>query len=111
MIQITDRPLRLAAAIGVIAVALAGALWIHHFELTDYQSVSRCVRYYPLGTFEDDWHMRHCQTQRDVREETGTTSHPSWADPVAVALALGSFAVAVGLAVRKSNPRSRPASV
>lgn len=70
--------MRLAAAIGVIAVTLAAAVYVHqqHSSLTgqscssSYFGPPKCVSY--------------------------QTSHPSWEDPVAVLLVIGGIAAAAG---------------
>ena len=67
--------MRLALAIGVIAVAWAAAIYIHQrHTLSTPHPVS--------GTYG---------TPLGVRQ------HPSWEDPVAVLIAIGGLAVAVAL--------------
>jgi hypothetical protein len=69
--------MRWAVGIGVIAVAFAAALFVHQ----RHASYSVCVM--PLGP--------NCGRFVSYRY------HPSWEDPVAVLLAIGGVAIAVGI--------------
>jgi hypothetical protein len=74
---------RYVLAIGVIALTLAAALFVHQRHINIYTTscsrdfgVKMCHRYIKVG----NWHV-----------------HPSWEDPVAVFLAIGGIAAAVGV--------------
>lgn len=76
---------RLAIAIGVIAVALAGAVFIHQ----RHTYISYCPSTEP----------GYCSGADPINLLT-RPQHPSWEDPVAVLIGLGGIAVAVGIAYR-----------
>lgn len=71
--------MRLAAAIGLTAVSIAAAVYVHQQHsaqaaqscTSDYFGASQCVSY--------------------------STGHPSWRDPVAALLVTGGLAVAVSI--------------
>jgi hypothetical protein len=73
---------RLAVAIAVVAVTWAGAVYVHQRHTTLVVDPPGCSPYFD----------KNCSVA--VRQ------HPSWEDPVAVLLALGGVAVAVGVARR-----------
>ena len=78
--------MRLAAAIAVIAVALAAAVYVH--QRHTWQSIT------PLG----------CSPYADRNCSTSIAQHPSWEDPAAVLIAVGGIAVAAGiLTTRRPN--------
>ena len=87
--------MRLALAIGVIAVALAGAVYIHQRHAWQtYPAVPQtCTPQSGGGTF--------CTPAIPARR---TRVHPSWEDPVAVLLGIGGIAVGVGIAYRPRKP-------
>jgi hypothetical protein len=67
------RALRLAAATGVIGVALAAAVYVHQRRVT--------VAIYNFGGWPP----------------TLVKQHPTWEDPVAIGLSIGGFALAVAI--------------
>ena len=73
--------MRFAIALAVVAVAWATAVYIHERHVT----VSGVVCTSSCGQFGE--------------QDTGTSwsQHPAWEEPVAVLLALGGLAVAVGV--------------
>ena len=87
--------MRLALAIGVIAVALAGAVYIHQRHVwRTYPAVRQiCTPGQGGGTF--------CTPATPAGRER---VHPSWDDPVAVLIGLGGIAIAVGIAYRPKRP-------
>ena len=78
--------MRLAAAIAVVAVAWAAALYVH--QRHPLHTFTACV---PRGTGYGSAY--NCKSTPEVER-----THPSWEDPVAVLIALGGLAVAVGIA-------------
>lgn len=79
--------MRLAAAIAVVAVAWAAALYVHQRHPLHTFTPS-CVS---KGTGFDPYTCVNLDTEVE-------RTHPSWEDPAAVLLALGGLAVAVGIA-------------
>jgi hypothetical protein len=73
--------MRYAIAIGVIAIALAGAVYVHQRHITRTIVVATSSSGLPYA-------------QTGYSEEG---FHPAWEDPVAVLIALGGLAVAVGV--------------
>jgi hypothetical protein len=78
--------MRWALAIAVIAVTLAGAVYLHERQVDETYLVERCNPYF----------SSNCLQIRRI--------HPSWDDPVAVLLAIGGIAVAVGIALGGRKP-------
>ena len=70
--------MRYALAIAVVAVAWSAALYLHQRRETEYVFANHA----PCGT---------------PGQPCTKKVHPSWEDPVAVLLALGGLAVAVGI--------------
>ena len=80
--------MRLAAAIGVIAVTLAAAVYIHQ----RHPLTRRCAA--PGYTEETANGPRTvCARYESVLPRL----HPSWEDPVAVGIAVGGVAIAAGI--------------
>jgi hypothetical protein len=75
---------RLAIAIGVIAIALAGALYLHQRQVL--------VGVVPSPGYNSLY--------ADPTGGVAVYQHPAWEDPLAVLVALGGIAVAVGIAYR-----------
>lgn len=79
--------MRLAAAIAVIAVAWSAALYVQQRNVTKHSQPS-CA--FTLGPGEP------CPTS-GVIPARAYSVHPSWEDPVAVLIAIGGLAIAVGI--------------
>ena len=77
--------MRFAVAIAVIAVTLAAAVYIH--QRHTWASAGTSVQTFKSG----DGYVTGTDTL------TRVSQHPSWEDPVAVLLAIGGVAVAVGI--------------
>ena len=80
--------MRLALALAVVAVSWAAALYIH--QRHPLHAVTDCA--YPAG---GGFGSNTC-----IPETSHAPYHPSWEDPIAVLLAIGGVAVAVGIARR-----------
>ena len=82
--------MRLTAAIGVIAVTLAAAVYVHqrHVLVT---SKHECASVPTQGA------RLECVATWGTSVQAPYVTHPTWEDPVAVLLALGGVAVAVGI--------------
>jgi hypothetical protein len=95
----------------LIAVAAGGAVWLHNYETSStssFRDTSNCVLRNGLGIVEERGPLVFLQQTQDdqpgrdltITCTTGTAStrsHPSWADPVAVAGAI--VLVSLGLAL------------
>jgi hypothetical protein len=88
---------RLAAAIGMIAVTLSAALYVHQRRVT----ITIPATGHPVPECANG--SCYLPNPGPVTGYTGGTpgysqiQHPSWEDPVAVLLAIGGVAVAVGI--------------
>ena len=79
--------MRWAFAIAIVAVALAAAVYVHERRIA-----------YAIPKGPCDYFNTTCA-------ETTGYSHPSWEDPAAVLLALGSLAVAAGIVTVRRGPK------
>ena len=77
--------MRLAVALGVVAVAFSAAVYVHQ-----RRPMTPGTDYTPGGPYLPTTVLPH-------------RSHPAWEDPIAVLLAIGGIAVAVGI-VRFAKP-------
>jgi hypothetical protein len=90
---------RWAVAIGVIAITVAAAVYVHQRQVPTFQQVAEACRdsagniaeQNPAACFGLD------ETLVPAHRETTGARHPTWEDPVAVLLAIGGVAVAVGI--------------
>jgi hypothetical protein len=107
--------MRLAAAVGVVALALAGAVYVHQTRSTVYAvQAGGC---FDSSLIKIDETKAQCTnpfaatsggyTWRPAERVSVGTKRPGWGDPVAVLLALGGVAAAVAVV---ASARRRPAS-
>ncbi len=87
--------MRLALAIGVIAITLAAAVYVHQRHVTGVYTA--CIPNHPSST------VYRCHYTTGITAKV----HPSWEDPVAVLLALGGIAVAAGALKPEGRTRAQ----